>query len=395
MSRRWVLLVAALAIALVGYTLVLHQVYTWRANTHPDFYIEWIGSRVALQGGNPYSDETTQAIQLGSKGQQVAAGEDQLAFVYPFYRVFINAPVAFLPYDWAAAIWQTVMQASLFAGVLLLVRSLQWRIQAGELVLVLLVTTLAYPTFGAIVLGQMAVGVLALLLIAFWATRAEHYWLAGTCLAVATVKPQLVILAIPALLIWTLVHRQWRVAVAFVVTLLILVLASWAVFPSWIQEFAAALTRYPLYKNVQTGPGFLFSGSSPVWPWLLEAAATAWLLAAWWLAWQRQRDWLAGAFVLTLAMSGFLLPQTSIANQLMLLPAVVLLIRDAPGGAAQLSIAIVAIAGSWVVYATLYRSHYELAMALPPLISLLALAAWYIHKEWKHGSRTRTASSPA
>ncbi len=395
MSRRGMLLVAAITIALAGYALVLHQAYTWRANTHPDFYIEWIGSRVALQGGNPYSDETTQAIQLGSKGQRVEVGEDQLAFVYPFYRVFINAPVAFLPYDWAAAIWQTVMQASLFAGVLLLVRSLRWRIQPGELALVLLVTALAYPTFGAVILGQMAVGAFALLLIAFWAIRTEHYWLAGACLAVATVKPQLGMLAIPALLLWTVAHRQWRVAVAFTVTLLVLVVASWAVFPPWISEFAKVITRYPLYKDVQTGLGFLFSGSSPVWPWLLGAAAAVWLLAAWWLAWRRQRDWLAGAFVLTLTMSGFLLPQTSIVNQLMLLPAVVLLMRDAPGWAARLAIAIIAIAGSWAVYATLYHSHYELAMALPPLIALLALAAWYATIESKHGSRTRTASNPA
>lgn len=67
MTRRRVLLVAAIAIGLAGYALVLHQTYTWRANTHPDFYIEWFGSRVALQGGNPYSDETAQAIQLSSK----------------------------------------------------------------------------------------------------------------------------------------------------------------------------------------------------------------------------------------------------------------------------------------------------------------------------------------
>src|SRR5690242_16587710 len=82
--------------------LVFYFTYTSQRDAVADFFIEWRGSQVALQGGNPYSDETTRSIQLGSKGRLVGPDEDQLAFVYPYWRVFYSAPIAFLPYAWAS-----------------------------------------------------------------------------------------------------------------------------------------------------------------------------------------------------------------------------------------------------------------------------------------------------
>jgi hypothetical protein len=388
---------ASVIAAIALYTLILHQVYTWQGNTHPDFYIEWVGSRVALTGGNPYSDQTTMAIQMGSKGRLVPGSEDQLAFVYPFYRVFLNAPVAFLPYDWATAIWQTAMQCALFAGVLLFIRGLQWRASAGDLVLVMLVAALAYPTFGGVVLGQMAVGTLALLLVALWAIKARRDWLAGGCLAVATVKPQLVVLIVPVVLVWGLLQRRGRLLLSFSIVLGILTGLSFVMFPSWLSEFVQATVRYPGYKNVQTGPGFLLSTCcGQVWPWLLEMAGIAWLGASWWLLIRgdgqehsrRSNDYrLDGAFALTLAMTVFLLPQTSIVNQLVLLPAILLLMRDATSIAVRIGIAVLSIGGSWLAYATLYRTHYELNMALPPLVVLLVLATWFVLRDGKRGKQ--------
>jgi hypothetical protein len=376
-KRRLLLIAAVVTLGLGFYAVAVRQAYTWRGNTHPDFYIEWVGSRVALQGGNPYGEETTRSIQIGSKGQEVPAGEDQLAFVYPYYRVLFNAPIAFLPYDWAAAIWQTAMQAALLAGVLLFVRSLRWRASALDLGLVILVALFAYPTFGGVMLGQMAVGVLALLLVAFWALQREHDLVAGGCLALATVKPQLAILAVPFLLLWSLSRRRWRVLVSFFIGLGILFGMSFLLYPPWLSEFLRATLRYPSYKNVQTGPGYLLSGCCEgIWHWLLELAGIVWLLVTWWFALRGDDRRLEGAFVLTMAMTSFLLPQTSIVNHLALLPAVLLLMRHASTGAVRIALAAVSIVGSWAAFAALYRTDYDLNMALPPLVVLLALAAW-------------------
>lgn len=386
-KRQRVLSVVSLLAILALYTVALHGAYTWRGNTHPDFFIEWLGSRVALMGGNPYSDETTALIQTGSKGHQILPGQDQLAFVYPFYRVFLNAPLAFLPYDWATAIWQTVMHAALVAGLLLFLHSLGWQPSLGDIGAVLLTSLLAYPTFGGAILGQMALGVLALLLVAFWAIKNDRDVLAGGCLALATVKPQLTVLTAPYLLLWSLSCRRWRVMLAFGLVLALLVGASFAFFPRWLMEFVRVATRYPGYKDVQTGPGYLLKGCcGSGWAWLLEVAAIVWLLAAWWAALgrkpgdeagPRQAHRLEGAFALTMAMTCFLTPQTSPVDRMCLLPGVLLLMRDVPGLLWRMAIAVVSVTGSWLAYACLYRMYYGLHMALPPLIVLLALGAWY------------------
>ena len=394
MKSKWFLFVAAVAGGLALYAIFLHQTYTWRGNTHPDFYIEWMGSRVALQGGNPYGEETTLAIQVGSKGHPVKAGEDQLAFVYPFYRVFLNAPIAFLPYDWATAWWQAAMQGLLIVGGLLFVRGLGWQASAWDLALVLLGTVLAYPTFGGLMLGQMAVGVLACLLIAYWAVERGHDRFAGCCLAWATVKPHLALLPLLFVLLWSLSRRRWRVLWSFALTLGLLIVVSLVIFPAWPGEFLRGIAHYPSYKPVRTGPGFLFmEAKSPVWPALLEVAVGVWLLASWWAAIRRDGQgthrWRDGAFVLTLALTAFWLPLTSVVNQMMLLPTVLLLMRDAPNRAVRLALAGLWIVGTWLAYALLYRSHYGWNMSLPPLLVLLALGFWFVI-EVKKGERPTT-----
>jgi hypothetical protein len=251
----------------------------------------------------------------------------------------------------------------------------------------------------------MAVGVLALLLVAFWALRQGHDWIAGSSLALATVKPQLIAFVVPTLLLWFLLQRRWRAVLAFAITLGLLIGASFAMFPSWLGEFARGIMRYSGYKNVQTGPSYLLDGCcGQIWPWLLEMAVLAWLLAGWWLVFAskaRDRDgeedssWLEGAFVLTMALTCFLLPQTSVVNQLVLLPAILLLMRDAHTLATRAAVAVVSVAGSWAAYAYLYRTHYDLNMALPPFVVLLALAAWYVAKRWKDVQRATATSETA
>lgn len=385
-KRSHIVLALVAILAMVLYAVLLHQAYTWRGNTHPDFFIEWVGSRVALQGDNPYSDATTLSIQLGSKGQQVPEGEDQLAFVYPYYRVFLNAPIAFIPYEWATAIWHTVMQAALMVSALLYVRAIGWRASTGDQLLVIAVTVFAYPSFGGLILGQMAVGGLALILIAYWALIEEHDLAAGGCLALATVKPQLAILALPFLLSWCLVKRRWRVILAFAAGMTILIGASFLLFPSWLEEFVRVTLRYPSYKEVQTGPSYLLAGCcGEAVPWFLEAVCIAWLLFGWWLSWQGRRQWLEGAFALCLAMTCFLIPQTSIVNQIVLLPAILLLLRDLPGWTARLSVVVLVVGGSWLAFALLYGASYDLNMSIPPVAVLAGLAIWYVAKGLKDG----------
>jgi hypothetical protein len=380
-------MVAALAL----YAVLLHQAYTWPGNTHPDFFVEWTASRVVLSGGNPYSAETTATIQMGSKGRLLSAAEDQLAFVYPLYATLVNAPLVPLPYDWATAVRHSVTQIALLVSVLLFLRSIRWRASPVDLGLVLLVTALSYPTFGGAMLGQIAVVVLALLLFAFWALWRGHDVLAGICLALSTVKPQLVILVVPGLLLWILVQRRWSVLLAFSVALGLLTAVSLIVLPVWPQELLQAVLRYPSYKEARIGPVYLLADCcGPAAVWLLQAAAIAGLIVSWWAARDGNARWTEGAFAVTLAMTCFLLPQTSPVDRMLLLPAVLLLMRDAPNWPLKFLIALVSIIGPWVAFALLFETHYGLNMVLPTVVVLLALGVWYTVRLVEYGTRQQT-----
>jgi hypothetical protein len=227
----------------------------------------------------------------------------------------------------------------------------------------------------------MAIGVLALLMTAYWALMRKHDHGAGGCLAIATVKPQLAILALPYLLFWCLAKRRWRVILAFAVAMITLTGVSFLLFPSWLEEFVRVTLRYPSYKEVHTGPSYLLAGCcGKVVPWLLEAICIAWLLLGWWLGWRGSRQWQDGAFALSLAMTCFLVPQTSIANQIVLLPAILLLLRDLPNWATRASAVAFAIGGSWLAFALLYDTSYNLNMSVPPVVVLAGLAIWYAAK---------------
>src|ERR1700676_742421 len=104
---------------------------------------------------------------------------------------------------------------------------------------------------------------------------------AGILLAVATIKPQLVLLLLTWLLIWTLGdwrHRyRWVVSYALSMTMLC-GLAEWYL-PHWISLFWRAVRDYQNYTGAAS---VLDNLTGTPWSWIFEIAAFIALLAACW-----------------------------------------------------------------------------------------------------------------
>jgi hypothetical protein len=370
--------------AYLALSVLVYWAYTSKLNAVADFYIEWEGSRVALAGGNPYSRETTELIQLTSKGHLTEPGEDQLAFADPFYRVFLNAPLANLPYAWASAFWLGFMFVCLLTGLYFTLAALNWRPRLYEFFTVGAAWIFTYSTFGAAMLGQIAVVVLALLCAAWWATSRGRPVLAGVALAIATTKPQLVALVVPVAVLWWLRQRQWSAIGSFVLSVAALAGASFLILPTWLSEFWRVLTQYPSYKDVRTGPDYLFAQwgtGGQILSWAVWVALALWLASAWWQVRSERSPSFAGAVTLTMALTCVLLPQTSIVNSLLCLPALVLVLRDIPRRtkpqrALWLASCLAVLVIPWLSYFAFYSPNYGLAMALQPMLATLALAIW-------------------
>jgi hypothetical protein len=234
-----------------------YVVFTSKFPGANDFYSRWAGGRAFLIDGlNPYSDEVTRRIQLGMYGYLAKEGTDQVAFAYPMYTIYLFFPLSLISsYPQAQALWQAILEFTLLLAVLFTFRTYRWQPKTWLLVATCFWSVLFYPGARSIILGQFAIVVFAFIALALWTLRESKDILAGVCLALSTIKPQMVFLLIPLLLPWAIYHRRWRLVGSFTVSMTVLVLSSLLLVPTWIADFFTWMSKYPSYTAI----------GSPIW----------------------------------------------------------------------------------------------------------------------------------
>jgi hypothetical protein len=250
-----------IVVLLVGllFALDVYATYVVFTSKYPganDFYPRWKGAQVYWQEGvDPYSNQATLAIQQDMYGRPARPDEDQVLFAYPFYTVFLVAPLVWLPYAWAQAVWTALVEFSLIGGVLLCLSIVGWRVRHWLLGLTVLWGVLFYHSTRTIVLGQFAGVVFLWTAAVLWSLVRRYDVMAGVLLALTTVKPQMSVLLIPALLLWGLGQRRWRFLGGFGAAMALLVGMSFVLLPGWMGQFIRQIALYPSYTAL----------GSPIW----------------------------------------------------------------------------------------------------------------------------------
>jgi len=307
-----------------------------------DFYPLWLTSREWLrERRDPYSAEMTLHIQTGLFGRPLdphipTDPTDLRMFAHPAFAVLLFWPAAELPFAVSRVVLVVLLAAMTLSSVLLWRRALSWRLSWNWIAIILLLTLCSYPALEGLYVGQLGLLVAFLLAASLVALQGHRFLLAGILMALTTIKPQVTVLAILYLLIWT--GHDWRVRsrfyLGFFSTLILLVGASLALMPHWIQSWTHTLlayrhyTRPPLVTEVLTSPlGSRLSGPATL---VLTAAS---IVIAVVLAW-RNRAAAYGSFAfwttLTLLLSITtitILPGQAIYDHLILLPGILLLAR--------------------------------------------------------------------
>jgi hypothetical protein len=307
-----------------------------------DFYQVWLTSRQWLrQGRDPYSPEMTREIQTGLYGRPLDPNRpgdpvDQRVFPYPVFTDVLFWPAAEFPFAPMLVAVVCVLAALTLASVLLWLRALDWRLSGKWLAVILLLTLCSYPALEGLYAAQLGLFVAFLLGASLLALQRRRFLLAGILMALSTIKPQVTMLAIFYLLIWSL--HEWRVRGRFCVglfsTLTLLIGASLAVLPHWIQSWTHTVlayrhyTRPPLVTEVLTSPlGSRWAGPATF---VLTAAFIIFAIV---LAWRnRAADSGSFAFWITLTLllsitTIIILPGQAVYDHLILLPGILLLVR--------------------------------------------------------------------
>lgn len=323
----------------VDRVLIAHQVSyavqhgTPRGNLS-DLYPRWLGAReLLLHGRDPYSREVTEQIQKGYYGRVLDPARphdpsDQQGFAYPLYTVFLLAPTVKLPFPLVRMIFFWLLLTLTICSVILWLRFLQWRVGWTLTTVLALLTIGSFAAVQGLKLQQLTLLVGFLFAASLALLSAEQFVAAGILLALATIKPHLALPLAAWLILWALSKWQerWTFLVSFLVSLVALVGGAEILLPGWISRFHAALLAYEGYAT--SGP--LFEQALPrSTSTALVIALIAALATACWRA--RKSGIHQGLFLhvtsLVLAVTLLVLPTYPPYNQLLLLPAVFLLVR--------------------------------------------------------------------
>jgi hypothetical protein len=300
-----------------------------------DLYPRWLGAReLLLNHRNPYSPEITREIQRGYYGRELdprRPGDpiDEQAFAYPVYVTFLLAPTVWIPFEELRVGFEWFLIAITAASVWLWFQTIGWSTSTATVTLVAFLVLGSFPVVQGLTLQQLTLLVAFLVALGAALLARGHLFLAGVVLSIATIKPQLVSLLLLCLLVWT--AGKWaerkRFVWGFAVTMAMLVGASEVILPGWLSNFRAALHDYRRYAGTQSVLDTLLSQSAGP---IFSAVAMAVLLVLWWRfrrvqAQSREFQYLlAGVLVITL----LVIPKVSPYNQVLLLPATLLIARE-------------------------------------------------------------------
>jgi hypothetical protein len=322
------LLIALAAIALVFLTWANYR-YSVQNPGGSDFLPRWVGTRLFLmEGQSPYSDETTQEIQNLFYGRPAHSGEDQVLFVYPFYSIFLFSPFALLEnYDFARAIWMTVLEVSVILLVVVGLSLNRWRLSPFMLGLLMLFAALWYYTVRALINANVSLLIALVVALAFLAIRRERDGLAGLLLALTTIKPQMVILLILLVLLWSVSNRRYILFWSILGNLALLTAVTSLLIPNWIWQNLVQLFAYPEY-TLPTTPGEIFAVWMPGVGMRLGYALTVIMIATlvfeWRQAWGKDFRWLLWTSGLTLAATQLVGIPTATENYMIMFPALLM-----------------------------------------------------------------------
>ncbi len=303
-----------------------------------DLYPRWVGTReLLLHGRNPYGTEISHEIQIAFYGHVIdqTYGEpgvevvDEQRFVYPLYVVFLLAPTVYLSFSQVQTCALVLFTVVTAISVLLWLDLLRWRPHKILTTGIVLFVLSSPQIMQGLRLRQIGLVVAFLLALSAWCIARNHLAVAGTLLAISTIKPQMVVLPLVWFLLWgvSVWPRRWPLLAGFGVTLATLVALGELILPGWPSYFVNGLIAYRKYFPT-TSLLCLALGN-----WVGGALSGIVILALLALAWRNRKiDAASPDFIQTLAAffvaAALVLPLFQPFNQVLLLLPALMVFRD-------------------------------------------------------------------
>lgn len=368
--------------------LIPYQVSDAAAHNRPrgtlsDLYPRWIGARdLLLHRQDPYGSDVTREIQLGYYGKVLDPAraedpKDEQRFAYPVYVTFLLAPTVTSPFALVRSGFSWLLLILTALSVPLWLRFTRWNVSKVSALTLTLLAISTYAAVQGVKLQQLSLLAGALIAISAALLAGGHLILAGLCLAVASIKPQLIVLPVAWLSLWSI--SQWRERKSFLIsfsaTMILLVVAGEFLLPGWIGKFLDGLRAYARYTGAVSLLDMLAGRTGGT---VLNALMVVGTLVVCWRA--RKAGAQSQIFVVTTALvllvTVLVVPMIAPYNQVLLLPAILLVLRSWNDFARDRGIGrIVLILAAVVVL-------WQWAAAIVLTVTSLMLPATAVQKAW-------------
>lgn len=321
-----------LLVIIVGLFVFGNLQYTAKNPGGNDFLVHWVGTQSFVKEGiSPYSDDVALRIQNLVYGRPAQAGEHELRVAYPFYSVFIFLPFSLIDdFTVARALWMTALEFLIIFSTIMMIRMVNWKPNFLISFLIIVFSLFWYHGLRSIINGNAVVFILFLIVLAIYAIIHKQDEIAGICLALITIKPQVVFAFIIFLVFWSLSNRRYKVIFWFFGSLIALIVLGLFFMPTWPMEFIREVFRYPGYNP----PGTPATALMEILPGIgrqvgiiLSVLSALILLIEWFFGRYTRENKFIWISSLTLAMGQWLNVQTDPGNFLIMFPAIILILR--------------------------------------------------------------------
>jgi len=406
-NRQGIILGFIALMAFVAVTVGTYNTFTKPFPGHNDFLSRWEGARSFwIDGLNPYGDEASLNIQEAIYGRAVVEGEDPGLFAYPMYTAFIVYPIVHVDYSWASAIWMTLLEACLIGALFMCFSLFQWQPKPLMLGGLVLWTLFMYFSARGLLLGQPGHVVFFLEVATLWALSKKHDRLAGGCLALSTIKPQMGFLLVPFLLLWGLRVRRWQFVGGFVVSFGVLMGISFLLVPTWMSDWLAQVALYPSYTELgspvwilvnfpwlgidpETGKWVVSGGFGDVLQLVINVGLVVFMLWGWFdVLIRRQSEKFMWVVMVTLLMTHLVAPRTATPHYVVFIPVLVFYLREMTlpkhrhGGIWAMLILVLLFVIPWVHFIATVAGEFEHPTVYLPIPFLVLGLLVFTRKVW-------------
>jgi hypothetical protein len=306
-----------------------------------DFYPVWLTAREGLlHHRDPYSPQTTRQVQIDLFGRTVdtrvfGAPPDYWTFAYPAIADVLLWPIGLMPFSVVRIGFGLCLGVLTACSVFLWIRVFHLRARPLTLGVLVMLTLSSYAVLEGLFAEQMGLLVGFLLAASLAALVRRRLFFSGILLALALVKPQVMLLIATYLLLWSLARwrARWRFAGGFFLMSSLLGASSLLIWPRWISEWLRVVSSYRRYSNPPLVSDLLGTqifgnqvgrllGSILIVAILISAAAISWQMR---FAPTDSRDFRLAISLLLALTTVAMVPGHAVYDHVVLLPGIILI----------------------------------------------------------------------